>query len=274
MENSVRDGKHLTDLLWNLYAACMSKLELDMEQQTGSTLGKEYIKVAYCHPAYLMCMQSTSCEMLSWIKHKLESRLLGETSMTSDRQMTPHCGRKWIGTEEPLYGSETGEWKNWLKTQYSKNEDHGIRSLIIWQIDEETIETMTDFILGSCKITADGDCSNEIKRCLLLRRKAVTNPDTMLKSRDFTLPPKVHLVKAMVFPVVTYGCESWTINKTEPWRIDAFELWCWGRLLRVPWSTRRSNYSILNEISLEYSLEGLMLKLKLQYFGHLKRKND
>ena len=146
---------------------------------------QEYIKAIYCHPAYLTYMQHTSWETLGWKKHKLESRLLGETSMTSDRQMTPHCGRKWIGTEEPLYGSETGEWKNWLKTQYSKNEDHGIRSLIIWQIDEETIETMTDFILGSCKITADGDCSNEIKRCLLLRRKAVTNPDTMLKSRDF-----------------------------------------------------------------------------------------
>ena len=131
---------------------------------------------------------------------------------------------------------------------------------------------MTDFILGSCKITADGYCSNEIKRCLLLRRNAMTNPDTILKSRDFTLPPKVRLVKTMVFPVVTYGCESWTVNKTEPWRICAFELWCWGRLLRVPWSTRRSNYSIPNETSLEYSLEGLMLKLKLQYFGHLKEK--
>ena len=122
-------------------------------------------------------------------------------------------------------------------------------------------------LLGS-KITADGDCSHEMKRHLLLRRKAMINLDSILKSRDITLPTKVHLVKAMVFPVVLYGCESWTIKKAECWRIDAFELWCWRRLLRVPWATR-SNQSILKEISLEYSLEGLMVKLKLQYFGHL-----
>ena len=122
--------------------------------------------------------------------------------------------------------------------------------------------------LGS-KITADGDCSHEVKRCLLLGRKAMTNSDSFLRSRDITLPTKVCLVKAMVFPVVMYGCESWTIKKAESWRIDAFELWCWRRLLRVPWTARRSNQSILKEISPEYSLEGLMLKLKLQYFGQL-----
>ena len=138
-----------------------------------------------------------------------------------------------------------------------------------WQIDEETMEIVSDFILGGSKITADGDCSHEIKRCLLLGRKAVTNLDSILKSRDITLPTKVHLVKAMVFPVVMYGCESWTRKKAEHQRIDAFELWCWRRLLRVPWTARRSNQSILKEISPEYSLEGLMLKLKLQYFGHL-----
>ena len=124
------------------------------------------------------------------------------------------------------------------------------------------------------KITADGDCGHEIKRHLLLGRKVMINLDTILKSRDITLPTKVHLVKAMVFPVVMYGCESWTIKKAEHQRIDAFELWCWRRLLRVPWSARRSNQSILKEISPEYSLEGLMLKLKLQYFGHLLRKTD
>ena len=123
------------------------------------------------------------------------------------------------------------------------------------------------------KITADGDCRHEIKRCLLLGRKAMTNLDSIFKSRDITLPKKVCIVKAMVFPVVTYGCESWTIKKAEHCRIDAFELWCWRRLLRVPWTARRSNQSILKEISPKYSLEGLMLKLKLQYFGHLIAKN-
>ena len=143
-----------------------------------------------------------------------------------------------------------------------------------WQIDEETMETLGDFILGGSKITADGDCSHEIKRHLLLGRKAMTNLDSILKSRDITLLTKVRLVKAMVFPVVMYGCEGWTIKKAERRRIDAFELWCWRRLLRVPWTARRSNQSILKEISPEYSLEVLMLKLKLQYFGHLIQRTD
>ena len=138
-----------------------------------------------------------------------------------------------------------------------------------WQTDGETMETGTDFIFLGSKITADGECSNEIKRRLLLGRKVMTNLDSILKSRDITLPTKVRLVKAMVFPVVMYGCESWTINKAEHGRIDAFELWCWRRLLRVPWTARRSNQYILKEISPGCSLEGLMLKLKLQYFGHL-----
>ena len=138
-----------------------------------------------------------------------------------------------------------------------------------WEIDGETVETVSDFILGGSKITADGDCSHETKRYLLLGRKVMINLDSILKSRDITLPTKVHLVKAIVFPVVMYGCESWTIKKVECRRIDAFELWCWRRLLRVPWTARRSNQSILKEISPEYSLEGLMQKLKLQYSGHL-----
>ena len=142
------------------------------------------------------------------------------------------------------------------------------------QIDGETMETVADLILGGSKITADGDCSHEIKRHLLLERKVMTNLDSILKSRDITLPTKVHLVKAMVFPVVMYGCESWTIKKAGCRRIDAFELWCWRRLLRVPWTARRSNQSILREISPGCSLEGLMLRLKLQYFGHLMRRAD
>ena len=133
-----------------------------------------------------------------------------------------------------------------------------------WQIEVEAMETVTDFILGGFKITADGDCSHEIKRCLLLGRKVMTNLDSILKSRDITLPTKVHLVKAMVFPVVIYGCESWTRKKAECQRIDTFELFCWRRLLRFPWTGRRSNQAILTEISPEYSLEGLILKLKLQ----------
>ena len=131
-------------------------------------------------------------------------------------------------------------------------------------IDGETVETVTDFIFLGSKITADGDCSHEIKRCLLLARKVMTNLDSIFKSRDITLPTKVCLVKAVVYPVVMYGCESWTVKKAECWKIDAFELWCWRRLLRVPWTARRSNQSILQEISPEYSLEGLMLKMKLQ----------
>ena len=143
-----------------------------------------------------------------------------------------------------------------------------------WQIDGETVKTVADFILGGSRITADGDYSHEIKRRLLLGRKVMTNLDSILKSRHITLSTKVHLVKAMVFPVVMYGCENWTVKKVECWRIDAFELWCWRRLLRVPWTERRSNQSILKEISPEYSLERLMLKLKLQYFGHLMRRTD
>ena len=142
-------------------------------------------------------------------------------------------------------------------------------SITSWQIDGETVETVTDFMFWGCRITADGDCSHEIKRCFLLGRKAMTNLDSILKSRNITLLTKAHLVKAMVFPVVMYGCESWTIKKAEHRRNDAFELWYWRRLLRVPWTARRSNQSILKEISAEYSLEGLMLKLKLQYVGHL-----
>ena len=143
-----------------------------------------------------------------------------------------------------------------------------------WQINGEIMETVTDFIFLDSKITADGDYSHEIKRCFLLGRKVMTNLDSMLKSRDITLLTRVCLVKGMVFPVVMYGCDSWTVKKAEGQRIDAFELWCWSILLRVPWTSRRSNQSILKEISPEYSLEGLMLKLKLQNFGHLMWRTD
>ena len=156
-----------------------------------------------------------------------------------------------------------------LKLNIRKTKIMASGPITSWQIDWETVETVTNFILGGSKITADGEYSHEIKRCLLLGRKVMTNLDSILKSRDINLPTKIRLVKAMVFPVVMYGCDSWTIKKAECQRIDTFELWCWRRLLRVPWTARRSNQSILKEISPEYSLEELMLKLRLQYFSHL-----
>ena len=161
-----------------------------------------------------------------------------------------------------------------LKLNIQKTKIMASSPITSWQINGETVETMSDFILGGFKITADGDCSHEIKRCLLLGRKVMTNLDSILKSRNTTLPTKVRLVKAMVFPVAMYGCESWTVKKTESWIVDIFELWCWRRLLRVPWIARRSNQSFLKVISPGCSLEGLMLRLKLQYFGHLRWRAD
>ena len=227
------------------------------------------------NPVYLTYMQSTSCEMLDWKKHKLESRLPGEISITSDMQMTP-----------PLLAESEEELKSLLMKAKEESEKVGLKlniqktkimasgPITSWEIDGETVGTVSDFILGGSKISADGDCSHEIKRRLLLGRKFMTNLDSVFKSRDITLPTKFHLVKAMVFPLVTYGCESWTVKKAERRRIDAFELWCWRRLLRVPWTARRSNQTILKEISLGISLEGMMLKLRLQYFGYLMRRVD
>ena len=189
-------------------------------------------------------------------------------------QMTPPYRRKWRRTKEPLDESERGEWKVDLKLNIQKKKIMASGPITSWEIDGETVETVSDFILGGSKITADGDCSCEIKRCLLLGRKVMTNLDSILKNRDITLPTKVRLIKAMIFPVVMYGCESWTIKKAERQRIDAFELWCWRRLLRIPWTARRSNQSTLKEIDPGCSLEGLMLKLKLQYFGHLMLRAD
>ena len=170
------------------------QLELAMEQQTGSKLGKEYVKAVYCHPAYLTYMQRTSWEMLGWVKHKLESRLPGEISITSDMQMTPLMGRKWRRTKKLLDESEREEWKIGLKLNIQKT-NHGIRPITSWEIDGETVR---DFIFLGYKVTADSDCSHEIKRHLLLGRKSMTNLDSILKSRGITLPTKFHLVKAMV----------------------------------------------------------------------------
>ena len=228
-------------------------------------MGKEYIKAVYCHPAYLTYMQSTSCEMLGWMKHKLESRLPGELTITSDLQIEEELKSLLIKVKEE---SE----KVGLKLNIQKTKIMMSGPIISWQIDGETMETVRDFIFLGSKIMANGDCSHEVKRRLLLGRKAMTNLDSILKSTDITLPTKVHLAKGLVFPVIMYGCESWTIKKAEHRRIDAFELWYWRRLLRFPWTARRSNQSILKEISPEYSLEGLMLKL--QSFGHLMQRTD
>ena len=182
--------------------------------------------------------------------------------------------------------AESEELKSLLMKMKEENEKVGLKlniqktkimasgPITSWKIDGETVEAVSDFIFLGSKITVDGDCSHEIKRCLLIGGKVMTNLDSILKSRDITLPTKVRLVKAMFFPVVMYGCESWIMKKAEHQKIDAFELWCWRRLLRVPWTARRSNQSILKEISPGCLLEGLMLKLKLQYFGHLIRSVD
>ena len=179
-----------------------------------------------------------------------------------------------LRTKEPRIESERGEKKAGLKPSIQKNKITASSLITLWQVDGENVESVSDFVFLGSKINADSDRNNKIKRHLLLGRIAITNLDSILKSRDITLLTKVQRVKAMVFPVFMYRYESWTIKKAEHRRTDAFELWCWRRLLRVPWRARRSNQSIPKEISPEYSLEGLMLKLKLQYFGHLMRRAD
>ena len=195
-------------------------------------------------------------------------RLPGEISITSDMAESEE------ELKSPLMKVKEESEKVDLKLNIQKTKIMASGPITSREIDGETVETVSDFIFLGSKITADGDCSHQIKRLLLLGRKATTKLDSILKSRDITLPTKVHLVKVMVFPVVMYGCESWTIKKAECWRIDAFELWCWSRLLRVPWTARRSSQSILKDISPGCSLEGLMLKLKLQYFGYLMWRGD
>ena len=202
------------------------QLELDMEQETGSKSGKEDLKAAYCHHAYLTYMQSTSRETLSWMKHKLESRFLGEISITryTDDTILMAESKEELKTLWMKVKEESE--KVGLKLNIQKTKIMASSPITSWQIDGRTVETVSDFILGGSKITADGDCSHEIKRHLLLGRKVVTNVDSLLKSRDITLPTKVYLVKPIVFPVVMYGCESWTIKKAEHQKNDAFELWC------------------------------------------------
>ena len=195
-----------------------------------------------CHPAYLTSVQSTSWETLGWKKHKLESRLPGEISITSAfADDTTLMAESEEQLKSLLMKVKEESEKVGLKLNIQKTKIMASSPITSWQIDGETVEPVADFVFGASKITADGDCSHEIKRRLLLGRKVMTNLDSIFKSRDITLPTKIRLVKAMVFPVVMYGCESWTIKKTENRWIDTFELWCWRRPLRVPWTVRRSN---------------------------------
>ena len=202
------------------------------------------------------------------MKHKLESRLPGEISINNLRfaDYTILMAESEEELKSVLVKVKEESEKAGLKLHMQGTKIMAYGLITSWQIDGETVETVTDFILGGSRITADGDCSHEIKRHMLLGRKVMTNLNRILKSRDITLSTKVHLVKAMGFPVVTYGCKSWTTKKAKGQRIDAFQLWCWRRLLRVSWTARRSNQSIPKEISPEYSLEGLMLKLKFQFW--------
>ena len=267
---------NLPCLLRNLYAGQVATVRTGHGTTDWFQIGKGVRQgCIYCHPAFLTYMQSTSCEMPGWMNQKLESRLPGEISITSYRQ-----------NDTTLMAEHEEELKSLLMKVKEESEKVGLKlniqktkimvsgPITSWETDGEPVKTVSDFILGGSKITADGDCSHEIKRHLLLGRKDMTNLDSIFKSRDITLPIRVRLVKAMVFLVVMYGCESWTVKKAEHWKIDAFELWCWRRLLRVPWTARRSNQSILKEISPGISLEGMMLKLKLQYFGHLMWRVD
>jgi len=208
------------------------------------------------------------------MKHKLQSRLPEEINNLRYADDTTFMAESKEELKSLLMKVKDECEKAGLKLNIQKTKIMASSPITLWQTDGETVETGRDFIFEGCKITADGDCSHDIKRCLLLGRKAITNLDRILKSRGITLPTNICLVKAMVFPVVMYGCESWDQKKAERQRTDAFELWCWRRLLRIPWTTKRSNQSILKEISPEYSLERLMLKLKLQYTGHLIQRTD
>ena len=243
------------------------KLELDIEHQTGSKLRKKYVKVVYCHLAYLCA------EYITWNAglDKAQAGIkIAEININNLRYAddTTLMAESIKELKSILMKVKKESEKAGLKLNIQKTKIRASGPINSWQIDK-----WQPIFLGS-KITADGGCSHEIKRCLLLGRKAMANLDNVLKSRDITFPTKLYLVKAMVFPVVMCGCESWTIKKAEHWRINPFELWCWKRLLTVPWTARWSNQTILKEISVEYSLEGLMLKLKLQYSVHLMCRSD
>ena len=249
------------------------QLELDVEQWSGSKLGNELCQDCIWSPCLFhlyaeYIMQNARLDKAQ-AGIKIARRNFNNLRYADDTTLMAESKEE---LKRLLMKVKKESEKVGLKLNIQKTKITASGPITSWQIDGEIMETVRDFILGGSKITADGECSHEIKRCFLFGRKAMTNLDCILKSRDMTLPTKVHLVKAMVFPVVMYGYESWTIKKAECRRIDAFELWHWRRLLRVPWTRRRSNRSILKEISPGCSLEGFMVKLQLQYFGHLMRR--
>uniref|UniRef100_A0A4W2DUG0 RNA-directed DNA polymerase n=1 Tax=Bos indicus x Bos taurus TaxID=30522 RepID=A0A4W2DUG0_BOBOX len=256
---------HLTCLLRNLYAAQEATVRMGHETTDWFQIGKGVRQGCILSP----------CLFNLYAEYIMRNAGLEETQ-AGIKIAGRNINNLRYADDTTLMAKSEEELKTLLMKVKEESEEVGLKKkimasgpIISWQIDEETVETVSDFIFLGSKITADGDCSHQIKRCLLLGRKVMMNLDSILKSRDITLPTKVRLVKAMVFPMVMYGCESWTVKKAERRRIDAFELWCWRRLLRVPWTVRRSNQSILKEISPGCSLEGQMLKLKLQYFGYL-----
>ena len=222
------------------------QLEPDMEQETGSKLGKEYIKAVYCHSAYLTYMQSTSCE-IAQAEIRIAGRNINNLRYVDDTTLTAERKEEL----KSLLMKEKSE-KSGLKLNIRKTKIMASGPITSWQTDGGNVETVSTFIFLGSKINVNGDCSHKTKSSLLLVRISMSNLDSVFKSRDIILVTKVHLVKAMVFPVVMYRCESWAIKKAEHQRIDAFQLWCWRRLLRVPWATRRSNLSIVKEISPEY----------------------
>src|SRR5574341_792603 len=266
---------HLTCLLRNLYAGQEATVRTRHGKMNCFQIGKGIRQEAILSP----CLFNLHAEYI------MRNAGLNE-AQAGIKIAKRNTNKLRYADDTPLMAESEEELKSLLMKVKVESEKVGLKlniqktkimasgPITSWEIDGETVETVSDFILGRCKITADGDYSHEIKRRSLLGRKVMTNLDSIFKSRDITLPTKIHLVKVMVFPVVMYGCESWTVKKAEDRRIDAFELWCWRRLLRVPWTARRSNQSVLKEISPGCSLEGMMLKLKLQYFGHLMRRVD
>ena len=258
---------HMNCLLRNLYADQEATVRIGHGTTDWFQIGKGVWQDCILSPCLFNL--HVEWEMLGWRKHKLKSRLLGEISITSNMQIAENKELKRLLMKVKDESGNVG-----LKLNIQKTKIMASGPITSWQIDGETVEAVTDFTFLGSKITAYGDCSHAIERRLLLGRKVMTNLDSILKSRDISLSTKVHLVKAMVFSVVMYGCENWTIEQIECQRIDAFELWYWRRLLRVPCTERWSNQSILKEISPGYSLEELILKLKLQYFGHPMRGAD
>uniref|UniRef100_A0A803TRD1 Reverse transcriptase domain-containing protein n=1 Tax=Anolis carolinensis TaxID=28377 RepID=A0A803TRD1_ANOCA len=263
---------HLVCLLRNLYKDQVATVRTDPGTTDGSRLRKECGRAVYYHPPYSTCTQNTSCDMRdSKARVKIAGRNINNRRYSDDTTLMAESEEELrsIITKVKEESAKAG-----LQLNIKKTKIMATRPIDNWQIEGENVEAVTDFIFLGVKITADADCSQEIRRRLLLGRRAMDNLDKILKSRDITLVTKVRIVKSMVFPIVTYGCESWTIRKAERRKKDAFELWCWRKILRVPWTARRFNQSIVQEIMPNCSLEGRILEAKMKYFGHIMRRQE